>query len=126
VSEPSQRIDKWLWYARFFKARTWATRVCNDGRVRLSGQVVRKAHHALKPGDVLTFPQGPHIRVVRVIAMGIRRGPAVEARGLYEDLAPPAAPRMATVAEREPGSGRPTKAERRALDRLRDPQDDDV
>jgi ribosome-associated heat shock protein Hsp15 len=126
VSEPSQRIDKWLWYARFFKARTWATRVCNEGRVRLSGQVIHKAHHALKPGDVLTFPQGPHIRVVRVIAMGIRRGPAVEARGLYEDLAPPAAPPMARVAERELGSGRPTKAERRALDRLRPAPDDEI
>ncbi|HEX6940501.1 MAG TPA: RNA-binding S4 domain-containing protein [Longimicrobiales bacterium] len=82
----SQRLDKWLWFARFFKSRSLAARACAEGRVRVSGQVVGKAHYAVKVGDVLTFPAGPNIRVVRVAALAVRRGPAAEARRLYEDL----------------------------------------
>lgn len=85
----SLRLDKWLWFARFFKSRTLAARLCDEGRIRVNSRVVDKAHHALRPGDVLTFAQGPHIRVVRVLALGSRRGPASEARALYDDLAPP-------------------------------------
>jgi ribosome-associated heat shock protein Hsp15 len=83
------RIDKWLWHARFFKSRSLAARVCNAGGVRMAGAPVTKAHHAVRPGDVLTFAQGGHVRVVRITAIGSRRGPASEARTLYEDLAPP-------------------------------------
>jgi ribosome-associated heat shock protein Hsp15 len=82
-----QRLDKWLWCARFFKSRSLAAKACHDGRIRVAGQVLMKAHHALKVGDVLTFPLGPNIRVVRVLALGKRRGPPAEARTLYEDLA---------------------------------------
>jgi len=119
------RLDKWLWYARFFKSRTLATRLCASGRLRVNGAIVKKAHYVLKPGDVLTFPKGPHIRVIRVEALGTRRGPAMEARALYEDLEPPQPlePRDSAaklkVAERERGSGRPTKVQRRATDKLR-------
>jgi ribosome-associated heat shock protein Hsp15 len=71
---------------------------------------------------VLTFPLGPHIRVIKVLALGIRRGPAPEARLLYEDLDPPkptaSTPTESPVAPREDGAGRPTKRERRAIDRL--------
>ncbi len=122
AAEASIRADKWLWYARFFKTRTLASKVCASGKLRLSGNLVAKAHQKVKVGDVLTFPQGRHIRVVRVLALGSRRGPASEAQGLYEDLQPPTAetrlPREAQVARREAGSGRPTKKERRALGRL--------
>ncbi len=124
MNEPSLRLDKWLWFARFFKTRTLATRVTASGKVRLNGDVVSKPHQAVRVGDVLTFPMGRDIRVVRIEALGQRRGPAPEARTLYEDLAPPR-PRQsekaidADVARRERGSGRPTKAERRALERLR-------
>jgi ribosome-associated heat shock protein Hsp15 len=83
-----QRVDKWLWCARFFKSRTLAAKACHDGRIRISGQNLTKAHHALKVGDVLTFPLGPNIRVVRVMALAMRRGPPAEARTLYQDLAP--------------------------------------
>ena len=120
------RLDKWLWHARFFKSRTQASAFCVSGRIRVNGVVVNKAHHPLKPGDVLTFPKATDIRVIRVQALGTRRGPATEARTLYEDLDPPdarGADRVgvpASVAERDPGSGRPTKAERRATDRLRE------
>ncbi len=122
----SLRIDKWLWQARFCKSRAIASRLCAAGRVRVSGTLVSKAHHLVRIDDVLTFPQGPHIRVVRVAALGTRRGPASEARTLYEDLAPivpraaGAAPAEPVDGQRDPGAGRPTKADRRALERLRD------
>ena len=121
------RIDKWLWYARLLKSRTLAAALCGSGKLRLNSELVRKSHQVLKVGDVLTFPMGPYIRVIRVAALATRRGPAVEAQALYEDMDPPQNEkkaddpegRIAPVAKRERGSGRPTKTERRALDRLR-------
>jgi len=123
---PIQRLDKWLWYARFFKSRSLATRFCASGRLRINGAVAGKAHHPLRVGDVLTFPKGPFIRVVRVRDLGRRRGPAVEARTLYEDLDPPEAQRAAAAiappspGRRDRGAGRPTKRDRRAIDRMID------
>jgi ribosome-associated heat shock protein Hsp15 len=87
----TQRLDKWLWCARFFRTRAMAAAICAQGRVRVSGQVVHKAHYTLRPGDVLTFPQGNQVRVVRVAGFAERRGPASAAAALYEDLAPPQA-----------------------------------
>ena len=122
------RLDKWLWHARFFKSRTLASTFCVSGRLRVNEGIVNKAHYPLRPGDVLTFPKGPHIRVIRVLVLGARRGPATEARTLYEDLQPPdergtgGAAAATAVGERDPGSGRPTKADRRAIDRLREKQ----
>jgi ribosome-associated heat shock protein Hsp15 len=122
---PTLRLDKWLWYARFFKSRTRATAVCEAGRVRVNGTIVHKAHHALRPGDVLTFPQGADVRIVRILGLGARRGPAPEAQALYEDLEPPVRPisraedDAAAAGLRSRGSGRPTKADRRATDRLK-------
>lgn len=83
------RLDKWLWYARFVKTRSQAAKLCEAGAVRTGGQPVTKAKHKVRPGDVLTFRLGRHIRVVRVVATGSRRGPAEEALTLYQDLAPP-------------------------------------
>jgi ribosome-associated heat shock protein Hsp15 len=83
-----QRLDKWLWAARFFKSRTGAAALCAEGKIRMSGRVISKAHVTVRVGDVLTFPLGRHIRVVKVLALAARRGPAAEARGLYEDLNP--------------------------------------
>jgi ribosome-associated heat shock protein Hsp15 len=117
----SLRLDKWLWYARFCKTRSLATKLCQSGQIRIAGNHVVKAHHPVRPGDVLTFPLGRAIRVVRVRALGSRRGPPAEARALYEDLTPAIAPAPATpaVGERAPGSGRPTKRDRREIDRLK-------
>ncbi len=84
---PSQRLDKWLWCARFFRTRDLAAEICERGRVRVAGQVVRKAHYAVKAGDVLTFPQGGQIRVVQVAGFAERRGAARQAQTLYVDLA---------------------------------------
>jgi len=86
MTPESIRLDKWLWQARFFKSRALASKMCTAGRVRMDGERVTKAHAMIRPGHVLTFPQARDIRVVRVIALGTRRGPAVEARMLYEDL----------------------------------------
>ncbi len=83
-----QRLDKWLWSARFFKSRTGAAALCAEGKIRMSGRVITKAHVTVRVGDVLTFPLGRHIRVVKVVALAQRRGPATEARTLYEDLNP--------------------------------------
>ncbi|WP_299614929.1 RNA-binding S4 domain-containing protein [Pelagibius sp.] len=123
------RADKWLWYARFFKTRSLATKICQAGKLRLSGQGVVKPHHKVRPGDVLTFPQARHIRVVKILALGTRRGPASEAQALYEDLKPPepesrlprGTPSPTSAAGlRPPGTGRPTKRDRRDLDKLRE------
>ena len=120
------RLDKWLWYARFFKTRSLATQLCNAGKVRVAGQSVSKAHLAVRPDMVLTFPQGQHVRVIKVLALGTRRGPAKEAQTLYEDLKPPEkASRLPRdtpppVAPRATGAGRPTKKERRQTDKWRD------
>jgi len=113
----NRRLDKWLWYARFFKSRSLSSKFCASGKLRINEVVVRKAHHAVHAGDVLTFPKGPCIRVVRVVELGARRGPAAEARTLYDDLDPPRprakGDRPPKPALREPGSGRPTKRQRR-------------
>lgn len=82
------RLDKWLFYARFFKTRALASALITKGRVRLNGQRQSKPGHSIGPGDVLTFPMGAQIRVIRVLAPGSRRGPAAEAQALYLDLEP--------------------------------------
>ena len=86
----SRRLDRWLWYARFCKTRALATRLCQAGKVRVNRMRVRKPHYSVRVGHVLTFAQGRDIRVVRVLALGERRGPATEARALYEDMRPDA------------------------------------
>ncbi len=116
------RLDKWLWFARFCKTHTQATAMCRSGQVRVNKAPVRKSNQTVRVGDVLTFSQGERIRVVRIEALGVRRGPAPEAQALYEDLSPPLPPREARTpapGAREPGAGRPTKRERREIDRFR-------
>jgi len=83
---PGQRLDKFLWAARFLKSRNLAAELCAQRRIRVSGRLVDKAHALVRVGDVLTFPLGPHIKVVRILALPTRRGPAAEAQALYEDL----------------------------------------
>ncbi|MEM7221758.1 MAG: RNA-binding S4 domain-containing protein [Pseudomonadota bacterium] len=120
MSEARLRVDKWLWYGRFFKTRSLASKACAGGQLRLNGTAVAKPHTQVKVGDVLTFAQGHHIRVIKVAALGVRRGPAPEAQALYEDLKPPSAENRLPGPKRSPGSGRPTKKERREMERLKD------
>lgn len=112
------RLDKWLWFARFYKTRSLAAKLCASGGLRCGGVAVSKASATVKPGDVLTFPQGKHVRVIKVLALGARRGPAPEAQALYEDLAPPTRETAMPDAAPRPGGPRPTKRDRRALDAL--------
>ena len=84
-----QRLDKWLWCARFMKVRAACARLAADGRVRINRQPTDKPHARLRPGDVLTLSLGAGVRVVRVVALAARRGPASEARLLYEEVAEP-------------------------------------
>lgn len=83
------RIDKWLWFARFFKTRSLAASVVEAGEVLLNGGVVAKTSAAVRVGDDLVFPAGKRRRRVTVLALGERRGPAPEAQALYREEAPP-------------------------------------
>ena len=92
AAAPRLRLDKWLWQARFFKSRTLAAEVISEGHVRVNGTRVSRPGREVSEGDTLTFPQASRIRVVRITALGERRGPAAEAQALYLDLDASAAP----------------------------------
>ncbi|MGE0025068.1 MAG: RNA-binding S4 domain-containing protein [Hyphomicrobium sp.] len=119
----SQRLDKWLWFARLTKSRTLAATAVEEGKIRVNRLKAEKASQAIKVGDVITSRLGRDVRVVKVLALGSRRGPASEARALYEDLTPARPPAgeksPQTWAERTPGSGRPTKRDRRQIDEFK-------
>ena len=89
------RLDQWLWFARFAKSRSLAARLCAAGAVTINGSAVTKPHQTVRVGDVVIFTQGGWQRTVRVLALGARRGPASEARLLYEEVA--AALRLSAV-----------------------------
>ncbi|MCG8492950.1 MAG: RNA-binding S4 domain-containing protein [Sneathiellales bacterium] len=124
-SEDTIRVDRWLWFARFFKSRSLAAKLVQSKKVRVNSVVIAKPSVTVKPGDVLTFPQARQIRVIRIAEIGTRRGPAPEAQALYVDLAPKDDLKKdgQNMAERPPsrdrGAGRPTKADRRALDKMK-------
>ena len=80
----SLRIDKWLWHARFCKTRSIAQAKAESGHIRLNGNRVEKPSAQVRPGDVMTLTAGHEVLVLRVLALGERRGPAPEARALYE------------------------------------------
>ena len=91
-----QRIDKWLFFARVVKSRSLAAKLAQAGRVRVNRNKIEQAAYQIKVGDVLTISLERHVLVYRVLAPGARRGPAEEARTLYEDLTPPAPPKDET------------------------------
>ena len=117
------RLDQWLWYARFFKTRTLASNICRARSVRVNGTIQRKASLPVRVDDILTFSRGEKVRVVRILALTTRRGPYSEAQMLYEDLSPPETGKDrkgpgGNAPSRDKGAGRPTKKDRRAIDRL--------
>ena len=131
MNESALRLDKWLWYARFFKSRTSATRFCESVGIRINGFINKKPHYRLRKGDTLTFSRGSKIMVIKVEDLSDRRGSATNAKTLYADLSPPVndafkPPKVkgdfsySGMAIRPSGSGRPTKVERRAIEKLRD------
>lgn len=116
------RIDKWLWFARVAKTRSLAAKLVVSGAVRLNKDKARAASQAVKVGDVLTVARGERILIYKVVDLGSRRGPASEARLLYEDLSPPPPKRDIPVIsgeQRDAGAGRPTKRDRRDIMRFK-------
>ncbi len=118
-----QRLDKWLFFTRLQKSRSIAQKAIESGDVRVNDARITQPSHALKTGDVVVVSLDRRDVTVRVLLAGARRGPYEEARLLYEDLTPAAVPgekpNAFEQATRERGSGRPTKKERRDVDRLK-------
>lgn len=142
LSSASQRIDQWLWFARIVKSRTLAQELITRGKVRLNRARLEKTSQTVKVGDVVTITLGPRVRVLEVLEMDVRRGPAPQAQKLYRVVSDTAAPTTASpgapgasggsscaadaaavpppaVEMRPQGAGRPTKKDRRAIDRLK-------
>ena len=138
----AQRLDKWLWFARLAKTRTQAATLVTGGRIRVNRERVDKPGAIIKVGDVVTATVRRNVRVLKVAGFLERRGPVAEAMLIFEELTPaadrtkahgqglpgsPSSPDRSTGferadshAERLPGSGRPTKRDRREIDRLKD------
>jgi ribosome-associated heat shock protein Hsp15 len=85
----SLRLDKFLWFARIVKTRSQAQTLAEQGRLRLNGRVVDRAHAAVRAGDVLSFALRGTVRVLRIEALPARRGPPAEARALYIEVPNP-------------------------------------
>ena len=111
------RIDKWLWQARFFKTRSLAAKLVHSGKLRLNGDLISKPARNVTAGDVLTFPQALKIRVIQIVELGTRRGPAPEAQTLYSELSPPET-KLAYVASVK-AHYKPTARDRRALQQFK-------
>ena len=123
----TMRLDKWLWCARFYKTRSLATEEIAKGRVTVNGQAAKPARD-LRCGDTVALRQGPVARTVLVRALSGARGPAPVAHRLYEETPESIAARERAAEQRrlapEPAAalqgGRPTKRDRRSIDRARD------
>lgn len=121
------RLDKWLWAARFYKTRSLASEEIGKGRVQVNNQEAKPARE-VKPGDNVAMRQGPVTRTVLVRALSQQRGPAPVAQQLYEETADSLRLREAAAEQRRLGAdpadghehGRPTKRDRRSLDKAQD------
>ncbi|MGL5737059.1 MAG: RNA-binding S4 domain-containing protein [Beijerinckiaceae bacterium] len=115
------RIDKWLWFSRAVKTRSLAAKLVEDGHVRVNSERVTAPSKSVRTGDVLTIALERQVLVWKILALGTRRGPAPEAQALYENLtpAPEKKETVAVRAERDDGAGRPTKKERRDMEKWR-------
>ena len=110
------RADRWLWAARAFKTRALAATACDGGKVTING-ITAKPHKLIRPGDEVVISTADGKRMMTVVALAERRGPASQAQALYTDHSPPPLPRDPSAPWRDRGSGRPTKRERRQLRR---------
>jgi ribosome-associated heat shock protein Hsp15 len=120
-----QRIDKWLWHARVVRTRSAASALVSSGHVRVNGERGTAPSRLLRADDVVTVALDRQVRILKVAGFAERRGDAEAGRVLYADLTPLPPPRVDSpkAAARDPGSGRPTKRERRAIDRLQSEDD---
>ena len=117
LAPDTMRVDKWLWHARFAKTRSVAAGLVKAG-VRLNGTRIAKPAAQVGPGDVLTFAIGARVRVVKVLGLGTRRGPAPEAQALYDDMSPPP-PTARSVGPEIVRAAPPTNASAAVLPHLR-------
>jgi ribosome-associated heat shock protein Hsp15 len=121
----SERIDKWLWIARFYKTRSLAADALDRGKVDVNG-VRAKRSRSIAPGNSVTVRKGMYATTVVVLSLEPRRGPASQAALMYEETAESKTARetirvqLASLPVRPAGEGRPTKKERRQIRRLRD------
>jgi ribosome-associated heat shock protein Hsp15 len=134
VAAGTQRLDKWLWFARLAKTRTLASLQVAAGKIRVNRTKTDKPSQAIRSGDVITSSVSRTVRIFEVTRLGVRRGPPVEAQALYKELTASSDQTKSegvesrksassmqgrSPGERFPGSGRPTKRDRRLLDRLK-------
>jgi ribosome-associated heat shock protein Hsp15 len=114
------RVDQWLWAVRVFKTRSLATAACRGGHVRINGTAAKPAR-PVRLGDRVEVRAGDRDRVLEVVRLIDRRVSATIAAECIIDHSPPPPPReyVAPLFRRDPGSGRPTKKDRRRIDRLR-------
>ncbi len=117
ATPPSIRLDRWLWAARAFTSRSQAAAACDGGKVTVNGATA-KPHKLIRPQDEVSIAMPRGWQIWKVIALAGRRGPASVARTLYQDLTPPPPPPEPSMPRRERGAGRPTKRERRRMERL--------
>lgn len=123
--EEKLRVDKYLWAIRMFKTRSLATQACKAGKVKLNGQSI-KPSYLVDIGDVFTIQKGVEKKVIEVTALLARRGDYQTALAHYKDLTPKEetyaykSAFFAPVLKRERGAGRPTKRDRRLIDKLQD------
>ncbi|MFB2556236.1 RNA-binding S4 domain-containing protein [Herbiconiux liangxiaofengii] len=119
------RIDSWLWAARVYKTRSMATTACRAGHVRVNGERAKAAQN-VKPGDEVRARISGFDRILKVVALSTKRGSATAAAEYFLDLTPPPPPReeIAFVPIRDRGAGRPTKRDRREIERLRGLRDE--
>jgi ribosome-associated heat shock protein Hsp15 len=120
AGQPAQRIDKWLWHARFARTRTAAQQLVLSGKVRINRRRIATASRPVKAGDVLTLVIGKTVRVIEVLEIAARRGSPAIARSLYEDRAPPITPTAVKPADKPDngnigGKGRPGKRDRQQI-----------
>ncbi len=122
----TQRLDKWLWFARVAKSRSASAALVSEGKIRVNRVKVDRPAHAVRIGDVITSTAQRNVRVLKIAGLGQRREGAPEARLLFEDLSPPVERKECHLAaaamsgHREAGSGRPTKKQRRETIRLKE------
>jgi ribosome-associated heat shock protein Hsp15 len=119
------RLDKWLWAARFFKTRALAAEAVEGGKVQVNGDRPKRAR-PLQPGDEIRIRLGPYEHIVTVRALSGRRGPASQAAGLYDETPASRTAREALAVQLKslhslfgPEKGRPTKKDRREIERLK-------
>jgi len=120
-----QRIDKWLWHARVVRTRSAAAELVTSGLVRLNRERITASSRLVRIDDVVTIALDRQVRILKVAGFAERRGDAEAGRALYADLTPlpEVSDESPVTAARDPGSGRPTKRDRRAIDRLLDDED---